>query len=61
MMTEEIRQWSGILVYIECYRGKIRPVSLELIGKARELAAMSGDKVYAAGAGAELEQVRSAL
>ena len=62
MMTEEeMRQWSGILVYVECRKGNVRPVSLELIGKARELAAMSGDKVYAAGAGAELEQVRSAL
>ncbi len=62
MMAEKgIGQWSGILVYIECYRGKIRPVSLELIGKARELAAMSGDKVYAAAAGTDLEQVRSAL
>lgn len=62
MMTEEeIRQWSGILVYVECYNGKIRPVSLELIGKARTLAALSGEKVYAVAVGEQSGQVRTAL
>lgn len=60
-MIEKTRQWSGILVYIECYKGKIRPVSLELLGKARELAAVSGDKIYAVAAGIELDQVRKVL
>ena len=31
-------QWSGILVFAEAAGGRLHPVSLELIGKARELA-----------------------
>jgi len=40
-------EWRGLAVYVE-YNGKdIHPVTLELIGKARELAAVTGHPVYA--------------
>lgn len=61
MAAEEIKQWSGILVYIECYDGNVKPVSLELIGKARLLAAKSGEKVYGAAIGTGLDRVRNQL
>lgn len=41
-------QWQGILVFAEQSAGKLHPVSLELIGKARQLAAGSGHRVSAA-------------
>ena len=62
MMTEEeMRQWSGILVYVECYRRRIRPVSLELIGKARTLAALSGEKIFAVAVGEQADRIRGLL
>jgi len=39
--------WRGIAVYVEHNDGKIHPVTLELIGKARELAAVTGHPVSA--------------
>jgi electron transfer flavoprotein alpha subunit len=39
--------WKGVAVYIECSDGKIHPVSLELLGKARELAQKVNFPVYA--------------
>ena len=39
--------WRGIAVYAACSGGVLHPVSLELLGKARELAAQIGQKVYA--------------
>lgn len=38
--------WSGIAVYADHENGKIHPVTFELIGKARELASKTGQKVY---------------
>lgn len=40
-------QWNGICVYADCAGGKIHRVTYELIGKARELAAVTGHPVYA--------------
>jgi len=40
-------QWRGIAVYADNTEGAVHPVSLELIGKARELAAKVGFPVYA--------------
>ncbi|MDR2649052.1 MAG: electron transfer flavoprotein subunit alpha [Clostridiales bacterium] len=37
--------WNGIAVYAEQEAGKPHPVSLELLGKASELAAVSGERV----------------
>ncbi len=39
--------WQGICVYIEHREGEIHPVSLELIGKAKELAQKINQQVYA--------------
>ena len=40
-------QWKDILVYAEASGGRLQPVGLELIGKARDLAAPLGFKVKA--------------
>ena len=38
--------WRGITVYADCTGGRIHRVTFELIGKARELAAVTGHPVY---------------
>ena len=38
--------WKGICVYADCSGGKIHRVTFELIGKAKELAAVTGHPVY---------------
>ena len=38
--------WKGVAVYVEHVEGEIHPVTLELIGKARELAAKVNHPVY---------------
>lgn len=38
--------WKGIGVYVDHVEGEIHPVTLELIGKARELAAVANFPVY---------------
>ncbi len=38
--------WRGIAVYVDHLDGKIYPVTFELIGKAEELAAKTGQPVY---------------
>ena len=40
-------EWKGIVVYIDHVDGKIHPVTFELLGKAKELAAITGHPVYA--------------
>lgn len=40
-------KWKGITVYVDHVEGKIHPVTLELIGKAKELAAKINHPVYA--------------
>ncbi len=39
-------EWRGICVYVDHEAGNIHPVTLELIGKARELADKVGHEVY---------------
>lgn len=39
--------WKGICVYADCTGGNIHRVTFELCGKARELAAVTGQSVYA--------------
>ena len=41
----EIAAWTGIWVFIEHHQGKIAKVSLELLGKGRELADQRGVKL----------------
>ena len=53
--------WRGIAVYVEHTRDGIHPVSLELIGKARELADVIGQKVIALLPGHHLEEAGKEL
>lgn len=39
--------WNGVAVFCEHFRGKIHNVTFELLGKAKELAAVNGHKVMA--------------
>ena len=47
--TKEIDKslWKGICVYADCSGGKLHRVTFELCGKARELASVTGQRVYA--------------
>lgn len=47
--------WNGIAVYVDHVDGKIHPVTMELIGKARELAAKINHPVYALFIGSNLD------
>ena len=39
--------WKGICVYADCEGGRLHRVTLELLGKAKELASVTGHPVYA--------------
>ena len=54
-------KWKGIAVYAELSGGALHPVSLELLGKARELAAKVGQEVYAVLPGASCEAAAKQL
>ena len=45
--------WRGVAVYADVRVGAVHPVTTELIGKARELAAVTGQPVYALLIGSE--------
>lgn len=47
-------EWNGILVYVEHLEGEVHPVTLELIGKARQLAGEINHPVYALIMGADV-------
>lgn len=47
-------QWKGIAVYVDHIDGQIHPVTYELIGKARELAAKINHPVYAVMMGSKI-------
>lgn len=46
VVTVDKSQWQGIVVYVDHMEGNIHPVTLELIGKAKELAAKVSYPVY---------------
>ena len=57
---EEIRAidkslWRGICVYADCTGGRIHRVTFELIGKAKELAGVTGHPVYVLAIGHDLQ------
>lgn len=55
-------EWVGITVYADHDHGKIHAVTLELLGKAKELAKVTGHPVYALIMGSGLkEQVKTLL
>ena len=53
--------WSGLAVYVEYSDGEIHPVTLELLGKARELADKAGQKVNCLFAGFGIEKCAGEL
>lgn len=53
--------WKGICVYVEHTKGKLHRVTLELCGKARELASVTGHPVYALLIGSNVEDCARAL
>lgn len=59
-IEEEVTQidkskWNGVTVYVDHVEGHIHPVTFELIGKARELAAKVNQKVYCVFIGHNIE------
>lgn len=59
--TVDKSQWRGVTAFIEISGGKIHPVSLELLGKARVLADKTAQKVYAVIAGHQIAQAAEEL
>lgn len=55
------QEWRGIAVYLDQSGGEIHPVSLELLGKARELAAKIDQPVITLLAGAALEKTATEI
>ena len=53
--------YRGITVYVDHIEGKIHPVTLELIGKARELAKVIGHPVYALFIGSGIQEAADEL
>jgi electron transfer flavoprotein alpha subunit len=47
--------WKGVAVYVDHVEGEIHPVTMELIGKARELAAKVNQPVYCLFAGHDIK------
>jgi len=62
-MVEEIDKslWKGVAVYVDHVEGDIHPVSFELIGKARELAAKINHPVYAVFVGHNIKKKASEI
>ncbi len=54
-------QWKGITVYADCSDGRLHPVSLELLGKALELAQCPRQPVYALLIGSQVEEAAETL
>lgn len=53
--------WRGIVVYADHHNGTVHNVTLELIGKAKELAQVTGHPVYAVLIGHGMEKAASQL
>lgn len=54
--TVNKEEWRGILVFVEHLKGQIHPVTLELIGKAKELATSINHPVYCLFMGEQISQ-----
>ena len=53
--------WRGVCVYADCSGGRIHRVTLELLGKARELASVTSHPVYAIAIGTALDECANEL
>lgn len=47
LTTEDISNYQGVWVFVEQYQGRIKPVSLELLGKAKDLASKLNQELVA--------------
>ena len=56
-VTIDRTKYKGITVYIEQFQNKAHPVAWELIGKARELARITNEPVYALVVGSHPEPI----
>ena len=54
-------EWKGVAVFAEQRCGKIHPVSLELVGKARELASVTNPPVFAVLIGSKVKAAAQKL
>lgn len=61
MREKEIAKWSGILVYLECYKGHIHKAGIELIGEAYRLSRQTKEEVYVLGIGEDMERIQKEL
>lgn len=61
MRQVNVEEWSGILVYLECYRGRIHAAGLELIGEATRLAKQSGQDIYTIAIGWNMDEAVETL
>lgn len=59
--TVDKSKWRGVCVYVDHHEGDIHRVTYELIGKARELAAVIGHEVYALMIGSGIESAAEKL
>lgn len=61
MRQADTKEWSGILVYIECRQGRVHPVGRELLAEAGRLAAKLGTDVYGVALGSRIEAIAGQL
>ena len=66
LVEDEVKEidkslWRGVCVYADCSGGKIHRVTLELLGKAKELAAVTSHPVYAIAIGSKLDECAKEL
>ena len=54
-------EWRGIAVFAQQHKGKVHPVSLELVGKAKELASVINHPVYAVIIGNDIDACANEL
>ena len=54
-------EWKGVAVFAEQRRGRVHPVSLELVGKARELVKVTGHSVLALLIGSNVREAAEEL
>jgi electron transfer flavoprotein alpha subunit len=54
-------EWVGVAVFADFAHGRLHPVTLELLGKAQELAAVTGHPVYALLLGSDTQKAVAEL
>ncbi len=57
-MRTEKREWTGILVYLQCGQGRLHPSGMELLGEAGRLAGLTGEEVCVLAIGRGMDKVK---